>query len=798
MEQTKQLFIDFDNMLQQTIEVTWGEVDNLNYLESLREKGQVMIQKVIVIGDAIVEASIKLPIEKVYSEHHLWRLATHFLWSPQLKFYLLLWRDITVETQKATILNLDNQLSDANFEALKKASKTQIMIATERVVDCMNQQISKIQKQRNGIENQIQEWELQQNPWSVYKNQLLKIDAQFQDLKHNFERLTENYVSFQAILNLITVSIEIYQNKIKAQQNQATATIKFIKENIDGKINKITTHTKSLESNIEYNNYQEIFKQAFERHLLSLSERVNVSIDVEKGFILTKEILFRRRIKQWIEAEILPLMYEVWEVLEFTTDSLKMALMNIQNRTLILANDIKNGKTDVNIEDTEAPINTFLSRTQKWTMQLDDLFIIINQRLDDDFKLSGIYNKDDDFLLIPLQSTLNQYWFTENQLYQDIAKFGQELVTKIQQFRSTVEQESSLSTSEKIVRYVQTHKTDVETHHYNSIFLTKGYIGEAFWVERTYEMQHVKGLIDQWQMGFRGSILLHGQRFSGKTLFGEIMANRHFKNNIIRLSPNHVIHFSGRKFNTTYDLGEALDFIQKHNRNLRPLVWIDDIELWTSPEKLITQNIRQLKKFIDNYSNRMFFMVSMSNWTKQHLDNVYNISKIFQADFNLDEMSVTEIQKAILIRHGATHTILVDDFGNELTKNNLRKITNQVSKATNGNIGEALNLWSICIQTADEEKVKFNFHQGSPMPDFINPDIGVILSSIMMEKRTNEYRLNKLFGKAFKEKYINIVQRLISVGLLVRHLDGWLEVNECLVNEVGRALDREKYLKFNG
>jgi hypothetical protein len=161
-------------------------------------------------------------------------------------------------------------------------------------------------------------------------------------------------------------------------------------------------------------------------------------------------------------------------------------------------------------------------------------------------------------------------------------------------------------------------------------------------------------------------------------------------------------------------------------------------------------------------------------------------------------MSVTEIQKAILIRHGATHTILVDDFGNELTKNNLRKITNQVSKATNGNIGEALNLWSICIQTADEEKVKFNFHQGSPMPDFINPDIGVILSSIMMEKRTNEYRLNKLFGKAFKEKYINIVQRLISVGLLVRHLDGWLEVNECVVNEVGRALDREKYLKFNG
>jgi hypothetical protein len=796
MEKAKQLFIDFDIALQQIVEETWNKTDKTDYLKSLRENGQVIVEKVIAISDTVAENATSLPIEKPYSEHRFWLLATHFLWSPQLKSYLLLWRDVTVQTQKARILNLDNQLSDAAFDNLKTASKTQITVATERVFDFMNQEISKTRKPRNGIKNQIQAWELQQNPWAVYKNQLLKIDSQFQDLKHNFDKLTENHTSFQAVSGLIIESIKTYEEKIKTQQNQANATILFIKENIAGKIGKIATHTKSLESNIEYSNHQDIFKQAFEQHLLNLSEKINVSIDVQKGLILTKEIAFRRRIKQWIEAEILPLMYEVWEILEFTTDSLKMALMNIQNRTSILANEIKNGKPEVNIEDADAPLDTFLLRTQKWETQLDDLFIIINQRLKDNFRLSSIYNKKDDFLLIPLQSTLNQYWFTENQFYQDVAKFTRQIVKKIQQIRNTVEQESSLSISEKIVRYVQTHRTDAETHHYNSIFLTKGYIGEAFWVERTQQMQHVKDLIDQWQMGFRGSIMLHGQRFSGKTLFGEIMANRHFKNNIVRLSPNQIIHFNGRKFNTTYDLGEALEFIQKYNRDLRPLVWIDDIELWTSPEKLITQNIRLLKKFIDNHANPIFFMVSMSNWTKEHLDKVYNISKVFQAEFNLDEMPVTEIQKAILIRHGATHTALVDHFGNEITKNNLRKITNQVSKTANGNIGEALNLWSICIQPANNDKVKFDFHQGSPMPDFINPDVGVILSSVMMEKRTNEYRLSKLFGKAFKDKYINIVQRLISVGLLVRHLDGWLEVNECVVNEIGRSLEREKYLKF--
>jgi hypothetical protein len=798
MDTTKQLFIDFENDLAQAIEKVWGAEEKETHFKALAEHSQLFVKRVVEISDGIAELLEKLPSEERGSEKHLWLLMTHFLWSPQMKSYLLLWRDITFETQKATILNLDDKLSEANFEAFKNSTHEQIIAATEQIRRFLDQQVKQVKLQRKGIKKYIEEYGLQQNPWKVYKNQLIEIGKQCQGLSNNFDILIENYKVFQTILSLITSSIIKYKVKITAQESQANSTIEFIKQHIDGHFGKIVTHTKNLEYGIEYINHQEDFKLNFQKTLLSLSEKINLSIDISEGLILTKEITFRRRIKQWIEAEVLPLMYEVWEIMEFTTDSLKMALMNIQNRTSVLSNEIRNGKVPMNIEEVDAPLDTFLVRAEKWMMQLDDLFKIIHQRLNDEFYLSSIYNKKNDFLLVPLQSTLSQYWFTETEVYESIAKFLKQVYLQIQQFRNTVEQESSLSISEKIVRYVQTHKTDAETQHYNSIFLTKGYIGEAFWVERAQEMQHIKDLIGQWQLGFRGSVLLHGQRFSGKTLFGEIIANRHFTNNIIRLSPNQVVQFNGRKFNTTYDLGEALDFVRKHHRNLRPLVWIDDIELWNSPEKRITENIRELKKFIDNHSNRIFFMVSMSNWTKEHLDNIYGISKVFQADFNLDDMDSTEIQKAILIRHGATHSILVDDNRNEVAKNQLLKITNQVSKSVDGNIGEALNLWSICIQQANEEQVKFNLHQTYPMPDFINPDIGVILSSIMMEKRTNEYRLSKLFGKAFKDKYINIVQRLISVGLLVRHLDGWLEINECVVNEVGRALEREQYLKFNG
>jgi hypothetical protein len=267
---------------------------------------------------------------------------------------------------------------------------------------------------------------------------------------------------------------------------------------------------------------------------------------------------------------------------------------------------------------------------------------------------------------------------------------------------------------------------------------------------------------------------------------------------VIRLSPKTIVHCNGRKHQTTFDLGAALDFVKRYNyKSLRLMIWIDDLETWADADNLITENVRKLKKFIDNYSNQIFVMVSISNWAKAHLNSVYDIDRMFQANFNLDRMNIEEIQRAILIRHGATHRTLVDNNLEEVKRKQLIKMVQKVSRAGEGNIGEVLNLWALSIQLLDEEQVQFSFPQTYAMPDFINPDIGIVLSTIMMEKRTNEYRLRKQFGKAFEEKYKSIVQRLISVGLLVRYIDNYLEVNEIVVNEVGRLLEEGKYIVFN-
>lgn len=795
MEEIKQEFSKFEKSLLGRIEAIFSGSDSMAFFSSLVEESQLITRQINELGqlafDTLAENQDK------FSDNRLWLQVVNYSWLPQMKSYMLLWRDMIFQTHKALTRIWTKSLSVSAFEVFKERSKEQLVLATKQVTNFISKQIISLKAKNSKVINISTDWSLQDNPQPIYKKQINQIGEQCLDLRKVTATLEEHYVRFQSINDLICESLTNYQGLIEVRLQTAQDAIAFIQKNIREKASKIAMQVKNIEGKIEYDNHQDAFKLVFESILSSINEKLSLPIDTKNGVIFTKEITFRRKVKQWIESEISPLMYEIWELLEFITDTLKRSLRNVQNRTTILANDLKNEKP-VTLEDVDVPLKNFLKRTANWQKEIQRLDTLIRQRLENDFQLSKVYEHKKEFLAVPLQSTLTHSWFSETKLYQRLYNFYNLVESKVQQFKTTVEQESNLSTSEKIVRYVQTHQITNHNHHYTSIFLTKGYIGEAFWVERKFQMQHIEGLIGQWRLGYRGSALIHGQRFSGKTLFGEMVANHYFANNVIRLSPKTIVHCNGRKHQTSFDLGEALDFVKRYNyKNLRLLVWIDDLETWADADNLITENIRKLKKFIDNYSNHIFVMVSISNWAKAHLNSIYEIDKVFQANFNLDKMNIEEIQRAILIRHGATHRTLVDQNLEEVKRNQLLKMVQKVSRESNGNIGEALNLWALSIQLLDEENVQFHYPQIYSMPEFINPDVGIVLSTIMMEKRTNEYRLRKQFGKAFEEKYRSIVQRLISVGLLVRHIDNYLEINELVVNEVGRLLEEEKYIAFS-
>jgi len=238
----------------------------------------------------------------------------------------------------------------------------------------------------------------------------------------------------------------------------------------------------------------------------------------------------------------------------------------------------------------------------------------------------------------------------------------------------------------------------------------------------------------------------------------------------------------------------VLDFISKYRFDQPPLIWLDDLELWHDPSCTIHQNTRALLRHMDHHTNSIFYLIAAGNPLCGYLESNHQLSNHFQAILPLDSMSQEEVQQAILIRHGATHKELVTKEGKVLEPSAFEQAVGRVFRASGGNIGEALNLWAYQTQRRNEEQVyqtKTGFFQ---LPNFIEADQAILLRTILLEKRTTEYRLRKRFGPAFSPRYAEALLRLQGVGLLTRHLDGWLELNEAAANSIIRQLKNKQYL----
>lgn len=788
----------FENLLDETIQHAWALGDANEHLQALSAGASTLVDAAAQVGDSsfteLTSAEDSMELKKILPFY-----IVDFIWADRVKSFFILWRDVLYQQQKAHILLLENKITEVVLEELKNKSKEVVSSAVRELKTLIGDEIRSVNNKKKGAEKRIGKWRQQQNPWPVYKEQLNELAVQCGQLNEQhgaLKKLVENYFS---IKELISKEIDFCKNEIHGNKIKAQETIDYVENHIEEKAGNIPHHIEDVEVGIIIRKHLSVFTQSYDKRLEVLQEKLQATVAVEEGVLYFKEIYFKKSTRQWLESELMPIFYEIWELTDNVAYGLKMSLVNIRNRVIIASNENKDGSVvKLEKEDVVQPLNAFLSKENAWENNFIELEKIINERLSDHFYISKIYDSNQGFLPLSLEYSINQFGIDQGKLIDKSKEWLGRITGTVAQIKTTVAQEELMSVSERVVRFVQSRKGDKTNNQYASIFLTKGYLGESFWVGRENEIRHMENIIEQWHLGYRGAVVLSGTRHCGKSLFGDLVANRYFLENTIRLSPNMVLNVEGRKIEVEYDLGKTLDFIRKYTVNKRPLVWVDDLECWNSETIPLHANVRQLKKHIDNYAGQVFYMVAMSNWVKSHLDRIFEINKNFQTEFHLDRMEQDDIRKAILIRHGATHKTLVDENGDEISSPVFSKIISKIYKTEKGNVGDALNQWAFSTKKINEETVT---HKSTPnylLPDFINPDSAVLLAAIMMEKRTNEYRLRKLFGPAFTEKYASILKRLLSVGILSRQLDGWLELDEVAANETGYLLGRKKYLKFNG
>lgn len=749
--------------------LTIGEISEA-LLSGIKNLGNDFIHT----GDALSVASSTSVSD---SPEEVNALFYHFQFSERAKQLLLLWRNVLFQHLKGKVLLADGKNTETGLLEHWAQSVITIQEATSELKIWADQQLDALYHSPPG-KKQLKQWRLQNNPWEIYRGQLQTIVDQAVFLEKNNQEALGHALVFREIKAAVSDNGRQYLKEVAEFENGVAEILELLENNGEANAGTIVRKLAKTEELVLLADHAGVFKTKLETLSEALPTKWQSVVVANGGLLLRSEMDLKRKAGQWLESEAMPLLYEIRELAAETQNGFKMVLSNVQNRLQLLPK----GEPIDTAEYTQ-PFLAHRDRLKSIGNEMQVLVNTLQERLDKNFNLSNSYDSQHPFLPVSMQLSVGQLDRTRGRILGQFGALALQAKAWFDRIIRQVEQEESLGFAEKTVRYLEHRKPQPEATAYTSIFLTKGFVGSSFATGRAAEMTHLSQLFRHWEQGYRGAALLTGRRLCGKTFVGEWAASSHFPGNTIRITAGQEVVIDGRKLPATTDLAAALDFVKKHALLNRPLLWLDDLELWQDAHHNFFDNMEALVGFIDRYATRCFVLAATNHLAFRHIQSLLGMDKAFQTTIHLNTMQQDDIAHALLIRHGATHKKLVSkENGEPIAVSAFRSLANKVGRAAHGNIGEALQWWTSSVRMNEDDTVFLDFNDKYSLPQNPDADTNLLLGEIIWQKRTDEYRLRRQFGPAFGDHYVHLLRRLLGMGVVRRRAGGGLEVEEAAVN----------------
>lgn len=791
MEKTLIQVGNWQHFLAETEKMLHEPLDLNGLMGLIVEKFEPITRSSIEIGD-FFERILRNNPSPDSKEATLAYLANYYLPEIQKELMILL-RDCHFSMQKAQIFWRESLVSEEKLEKLVESCAQTMRKALADAGSSLELRENEIEKLGKAGKKELNKLRLQKNPWPSYREQLLQLHKQVQELDANTTRLAKVGELLREIgvqTHQMLAGCEEEMEKLDRVLEAALVWLASAQQGNDFKA--FQAQLEALLDRLQLEPLMQIFDHSTDQNVLFLPGKTSFAISHRGGYLVEKEVNFQMRVSAWMKSELFPQLYECWELTEGIHNQVKMSLANLQT-----------SKTGENVERAE-------QTWQDWRRKIEQLVAAIHlaktdlgrhsatvsQRLEKQFKVSAAFNPHGYFLSVASESPY-QMEYRNDRLLNRLLRWSKEVVGQVKRRIKLAEQEEALSLGEKIARYLNAKSTQSETQAYCSIFLTKGFVSASFTVGRKEEMRRVEEVLENWKRGSRGSVLIAGQRLSGKSLFGEMLADRFFAEDVLKLQAGQALDFLGHRLEASNDLGKALAFAAAHAPNQRYLIWIDDLETWWDEQHPMNANFRKLCSFLNQPELPFFVVVSVGNAAMSVLNMRSALEQNFQAIVCMDEMPLEEIQEAIRIRHRATHKRLVHPSGEALKPNELGKFIKLIYKLSQGNIGEALAIWSAFVSYVSEQDITLQAKGRLGLPDFLEHNSGILLAAMMQHKGLHESKLTALFGPEFEQMFGHSLHRLLALGLVSRQEDGFLEPNSLVVHSLGLLLEEKHLIEYH-
>jgi len=696
------------------------------------------------------------------------------------KDFAILHRDIALQLQIATFKLLNTTDEKEKIEAHFLESKQVLLDAASAlehsILSGQNNSKERLEKASYALQHY-------KNPWSVYKSQIEDVKLQIKQIVDNNFFMSKTISVFKDIKQSNTAFLDQITedtSTLLKHTNEAIKTVKDIKtiEDITPVIKWID---QTLLSQSKVINIQEDYAASIETKIKKLSTGT-VPVSTNEGLLLTKTIDFNKTVKKWFDFEILPILIDLIEQKITITTFFKHSLMNLKSGLTVEKNNNSLNAIPSQIEslkNVHATLNENSTKVDKTVTSLKNTFAA-------DFNVTTIY-LDQPFLEVTIQSSLSQM-ATDHSNFFTMVK--DKIYKQFNYLNTKLEQTNLFSDQNKIEDSIQciNYRMFKEVNaNYDNLFLNKNFIGNLFLSPRQKQEASIENSVAQWNNGFGKAIVITGDKLSGKSTFVDYIGQKYFGKSTLILKKDTTITFDGRKFKTTHNLKDALHNIKKGFSNTKPLIVIDNLELWNDDDFSLLDNVRALLSFISSESDNALILVTTSRQMQQHLDNRIRFTEAFSNTIKLDKATFEEIYKAVLLRHGASHKTLISKKHDPLSPKQIKQNVLKLSKKLDYNLGEVLQAWTYGTTLINNNKVVYE--DADPgFKDFLNKEEVIILKHLLLFNKITEIQLKKFVGKSYETQYKVSLKRLLSTKVLLRDNDGQLRLNPVITKDIKQLL----------
>ncbi len=212
--------------LSQLVEDAWSSDQDVIFLDELEDAVYLISARIIDIGNLAFE-------DLENGNQNIAHYNICHEWAADATSFLILWRNITFEIQKALLLLSEGQIKMDSYQKLKSRSKQVLEEASQDFYNKLDTHLS----HSKGSPAQLLELSLQSNPWPTYKQQFAQIAPQCEVLVGQFKTMWNTsglYVlvksNFQDDFDTQKSSVEEFKKSLIEIVSLFKATRSYFKE----------------------------------------------------------------------------------------------------------------------------------------------------------------------------------------------------------------------------------------------------------------------------------------------------------------------------------------------------------------------------------------------------------------------------------------------------------------------------------------------------------------------------------------------------------------------------------------